>query len=111
MSLASLLNQPLTIERRSTTGMDAYGNEVTGITATEETEGYVEQRDATEITIGRETYTTDWLVVLKPGTAIAGRDRILYGSHVLEVVGQPHRTWNPRERAEGQVECRCREVQ
>ena len=110
MSLDRLLNQPLSIERRSGVSTDAYGNEVSSTNATVPTVGYLEQTDATEITIDRETYITNWQVVLLPDISIDGSDWIVYGTMTLEVVGKPHRVWNPRRRAEHHVECRCREV-
>lgn len=110
MSLAALLTQPLTIHHRSTTGVDVYGNETTGTTDTVDTTGYAEQTEAIEVTVDRETYVTNWLAVLPPGTVVNGNDWIVLAGHVLEVVGEPHILWNPRLGRYEQVECRCREV-
>lgn len=109
MSLAGLLNQPLTIQRRGSTSRDEYGNDVPGTISTVEVDGYVEQTAATEITVDRETYTTDWLVVLPAGTPIDGSDRIVHGGKLLEVIGSPHEAWNPRRRMVDHIEARCRE--
>lgn len=110
MSLAGLLNQPLTIQRRGVVGTDEYGNDVLGTVSTPAAVGYVEQTAAKEITVGQETYTTDWLVVLPAGTAIDGSDRIVHDGRLLEVIGSPHEAWNPRRRAVDHVEVRAREV-
>lgn len=108
--ITNLLNQPLTVQRRSTTATDEYGNEVLGTTASTPSLGYAEQTAATEVTVGRETYTTDWLVVLMEDVAIDGSDRILLGDLTLEVIGKPHKVWNPRTARLHHIECRCREV-
>lgn len=108
--IRGLLNQPLTIERRGAIVKDDYGNEVPGTTSTVTTEGYVEQTKATEITVDRETYVTDWLVFLLADVVVDASDRILYGSSTLQVVGSPHRVWNPRTRRTDHVEARCVEV-
>jgi hypothetical protein len=110
MTLRTLLKQPLTIQRRSGTTTDPYGNEVPTTTTTIATTGYLEQTQATEITVDRQTYTTDWRVVLPAGTAIDGSDRIVYGTLTLEVIGKPHEAWNPRVGKVSHLELRCREV-
>lgn len=111
MSYRGLLNQPLTIQRRGTTGStDEYGNEVAATTSSVSTEGYVEQVEAEEITVDRETYRTDWKVFLPGGTSIDGSDRIVHGSRTLEVIGSPHEVWNPRTRVVHHVELRARQV-
>lgn len=110
MTLAALLNQPLTIQRRASTSTDEYGDDVPGTVSTVETHGYVEQTEATEVTVDRETYRTDWLVVLPAGTPIDGSDRIIHGARLLEVIGSPHEAWNPHRRAVDHIEARAREV-
>lgn len=111
MSYRGLLNQPLTIQRRGATSTDPdYGNDVPGTVSSVATEGYVEQTDAQEVTVDRETYRTDWRVFLPADVAIDGSDRIVHGSRTLEVIGSPHEVWNPRTRATHHKECRAREV-
>lgn len=111
MSFRGLLNQPLLIEHRGTTSTDPdYGNDVPGTVSITETEGYVEQTEATEITVDRETYRTDWRVFLPAGVVIDGSDRIVHGSRRLEVIGSPHAVWNPRTRTTHHLEIRAREV-
>lgn len=110
MSITSLLNQTVTIQRRSATGTDDYGNEVPGTTSSVTTVGYVEQAVAEEITVDRETYVTDWRVFLPAGTAIDGSDRVVHGAKVFEVVGSPHEVWNPRTQIIHHIEARAREV-
>ena len=110
MTLAALLKQPVTVEHRSATSTDPYGNEVPGTTSSETVTGYVEQTQATEIEVGRETYVTTWLVVLPGDVIVDGSDRIVYDTAILQVVGEPHRTWNPRSQRYIATECRCVEV-
>lgn len=110
MTFAGLLNQPLTIQRRSSVTTDQYGNEVPGTTASVATVGYVEYTAATEVIVDRETYTTRWLVVLPASAVVDGSDRIIHGTSTLEVVGSPHAVWNPRTRRTHSQECRCVEV-
>lgn len=110
MSITSLLNQPLTIQRQGPVGTDEYNNEVVGTTSTFATTGYVEQTEAKEVTVDRETYTTDWLVVLFPDVAIDGSDHIAFGTQTFLVVGSPHTVWNPRTRVFHHIECNCVEI-
>lgn len=111
MTLAALLNQPLTIQRRGTTNVDPdYGTDVPGTISTVQTEGYVEQVEAKEVTVDQQTYVTDWRVVLPAGTLVDGSDRIVHGSKLLEVIGSPHQAWNPRRRVVDHIECHCRET-
>lgn len=111
MSFAGLLNQPLTIQHRGTTSTDPdYGNDVPGTIDTITTNGYVEQTEATEITVDRETYRIDWLVFLPADVTIDGSDRIVHGSRTLEVIGSPHQVWNPRTASTHHIEVRAREV-
>lgn len=110
MTFAGLLNQPLTIQRRGVTSTDDYGNDVATTTSSVVTVGYVEQTTATEITVDRETYVTDWRVVLPASVTVDGSDRIIHGAKTLEVVGSPHAVWNPRTRVTHHYEVRCLEV-
>ena len=106
-----MLTQTVTIERRSAATTDPdYGNDVPGTVSAEVTQAYVEQTDAVEITVNRETYRTDWRVFLLPEVTIDGSDRIIHGSRVLEVIGSPHEVWNPRTRSVHHIEALAREV-
>jgi hypothetical protein len=110
VSLLGLLTQPLTVQHRSATSKDEYGNDVITTTSTVGINGYVEQTDAQEVTVDRETYQTDWLVVLPAGTPVDGSDRIVHGDRTFEVVGRPHEVWNPRTRSVHHIKARAREV-
>lgn len=103
-----LLRQPLTIGRWGVTGQDGYGNDVYGVVSSSTVNGYLEQTDAREVTLNRQTYISDWLALLPAGTAIDSNDHITYAGATYEVIGPPNRCWNPRLAAEDHVECRLR---
>ncbi len=51
---------------------------------------YLEQTGATEVTVGQDVQTADWLLVLDdPTIELSGRDRVTVGNIVFEVVGPP----------------------
>lgn len=108
MTLARLLNQPVTIQSRTATAHDGYGNELEGTLSTVDTVGYLEQTDSTEITVDRETYISNWVAYLPAGTVVVGSDRIIYAGQTFEVIGPPDRVWNPRLRRESHVVARLR---
>lgn len=112
MAIAHLLKQPVTIQHVTITGTDALGNEVQGVDSDQniDTLGYVEQTAAAEVTVDRQTYTTDWLVILPSDVTVGARDRIVSGAVTLEIVGPPSEAWNPIAGAVDHIECRCRYV-
>lgn len=110
MPLAGLLNQPIVVERWSAGPTDGYGNPTRAKASEYSVLGYLEQTDATEVAVDRETFVSNWLLVLPAGSAIDGGDRVRYDSDSYEVVGQPARPWNPRTRREDHVEVRLRQV-
>lgn len=112
MAIAHLLKQPVTIQHVASSGTDALGNEVTDVDPDDniDTFGYVEQTAAAEITVDRQTYTSDWLVILPAGVTVGARDRIVSGDITLEVIGPPAEAWNAIAGAVDHIECRCRYV-
>lgn len=111
--LARLLTQPLAIHHRGPTEpptTDKYGNEITVETDTVLVNGYVEQTEAQEMTVDRQTYMSDWLVVLPAEAVISGRDWVSHGDRTLEIIGSPAKPWNPRTRSVHHIEARAREV-
>lgn len=111
MPLAGLLTQPGVVERWGPGGStDQYGNEAPTKVSEYATTGYLEQTDATEIAVDRETFVSNWLLVLAAGSAIDGGDRWRDSTGTYEVIGRPARPWNPRTRREDHVEARLRQV-
>lgn len=110
MSLASLLNQPVTVKNFGVTGTDSLGNETFGVTATTSTVGYVEQDQQSEVTGDQNTEVVDWTVWLPFGTVVGGRDRIEVGPIELEVIGPPDAVWNPRTQTNSHIRLKARSV-
>lgn len=111
MTITALMNQPVDIIRRTISGTaDEYGNTPTVEADPVETVGYLEQTDATEVLVDRETYISDWLIVLPSGTPVDSSDRIEALGRSFEIIGDPREVWNPRLQVVGQIEIRAREV-
>lgn len=109
MSLATLLNRQITVQRRSVDDTDQYGNDVQSLAAVEIVGGYIEQTEAVEVVIDRETYVTTHLVMIEAGVNIDGADRVIDDDGIAyEIVGPPHSVRNPRTRRVSHVECRAR---
>jgi len=110
VAIADLLKQTGTVQRRGKVGTDRYNNDVVGTISDYETSAYLEQTAAQEVLVDRETYTSDWLLVLPTGSPLDAWDRFVYGDLTFEVVGPPHRVWNPRTASEHHVEARLQQV-
>jgi len=110
MSLARLLNQPLTVQTVTTT-LDDYGNAVPGpLGAPVAALGYLEQSTTTEYLAGRQATVTTWLAFLAAGTAIHPMDYINREGQTFQVSGEPWHVWNPRTKAVHHIECKLTEV-
>lgn len=111
MSLSALLNEPVDIIGRTEgTTRDVYGNLAPVEADPVETVGYLEQTDATEILVDRETYISNWLIILPAGTAVDAGDRVEALGKSFEIIGDPREVWNPRLQVVGQIELRARET-
>lgn len=108
MPIEALLTQTGTVRRRGVTGTDGYGNDVAGTTSTYETPCFLEQTDATEILVDRETYVSSWRLFLPAGSELSAADQFVLDGRgdVFEVVGEPDRLWHPVRRVEHHVEAR-----
>lgn len=73
--------------------------------------GYLEHTTSQEITEDRDTFVSDWLVVLPVTAAINGKDRVQEGGRTFEVVGKPEQVFNPRVGAVSHIEARLRLVE
>jgi hypothetical protein len=108
MSLATLLNRPVTIVRRSASGdTDPYGNEIEAETSTE-TVGELQQQQRTEPGAQGELSQTNWLLILPAGTEIGTADAIIVNGQEYEMVGDPWPARNPRTHEQSHVECTVR---
>lgn len=108
MSLAALLNRPLTIIQRSDAGAeDEYGNPVPTEAAVEVV-GELQQIRRDEPGDQGEMSRTDWLLILPAGTSIDTGDAVICDGFIYEVVGDAERLRNPRTQEFSHVECTLR---
>lgn len=98
MTLARICNRPVVVHRFSQSGTDVYGNPAETWTADATSRlVWIEQTDATEVTVDRDVQKSDWLLVDPEVSGAAGqRDRVVFDGVTLEVVGPPQVTWTPR---------------
>lgn len=110
MSLTTLINRPMTLIRRASTGsVDTYGNDVDGET-TVAVLGELQQIQRTEPVAEGELSDTRWLLFLPAGTAIDTGDAVICDGEVFEVVGAPWPARNPRTGAQNHVEVTLRQT-
>lgn len=110
MSLAALMNRPLTIIRRTESeDVDAYGNTVYD-EAMVEVVGELQQVRRDEPGGEGETSDTRWSLFLPAGTALSTRDIVLVDDAEYEVVGEPAAWRNPRTQVLSHVEATLRRV-
>ncbi len=69
---------------------------------------WLEQTDTVEVTVGRDTVLSDWLLVLPPEALLDATDRIAVDGRSFEVVGHPATVNTPR--GAHHIECRLRAV-
>lgn len=106
MSLADLLNLPVTIVRR--TGEDDGAFDPVPSEALVQTVGELQQTQRAEPAAEGELSVTTWLLVLPAGTAVDTGDAVVAGGQTFEVVGDPWPARNPRTRLASHVECTVR---
>jgi hypothetical protein len=102
VSLPDLLNQSVTIVRRSEVDDDAFDPAPTETLVV--TTGELQQTQRTEPVAEGELSVTTWLLVLPAGTTIDTGDGVSVDGSVYEVVGDSWRARNPRTRLESHVE-------
>ena len=82
--------QPVLVLNPAEGESDEYGNEVEAFEDPRPYRGRLEQTRAREITIGRSTQISDWLLMLPRGAAISGNAIVLdEDDRVFEVLGPP----------------------
>jgi hypothetical protein len=97
MSLATLLTEPVTIQTASSGAVDVFNDATTDYSAGTEVLGRLEQRSAQEVTEGRDTLVSDWVLYLHPDVVVGGRDRVVdQYMRTFEVVGPPIMQRSPR---------------
>lgn len=89
MTLATLLNKPCQLVRRSDSGdIDAHGGEIETETVTE-VMCDLQQRQRSEDEESGELSDTLWTLFLPTGTDIDTSDAVVVGGRVYELVGDP----------------------
>lgn len=97
MSLARLMNQPLTIQKVGGTAVDEYGNAIAGALGSPiPAVGYLAQRQTVETLNDRDTIVSTWEAFMPAGSNIGAFDRINFNGQSFEVSGEPWQVYNPR---------------
>jgi hypothetical protein len=111
IALASLMRQEVTVQTPGLT-TDAYNNEVRDWSAPvgRSLNVYLEQTEETEVTVARETYESNWLMVAPASDHLKAWERVVYGDLKLEVIGPPRRYFDPELGADHHIEARLRAV-
>jgi len=112
MSLARLLNQPLTIVKIGGSTTDAYGNQSATVYGTPtSTVGYLEQKTTVEYLDDRDVTTTSWEVYLPADSNIVATDRIIFNGVTYEFDGMPWSVYNPRTKQVSHIQAMVKVVQ
>lgn len=88
MSLARLMDQPITILHAPTAANRYGGNDLDWANATTtDTVCWVNDIASTEVVDGRDALVSHWHLYLPAGTAITGKDRVRIDGQLYEVDG------------------------
>lgn len=97
MSYRDLLAQTVTVLTVDEAGEDEFGNRVPGWPGPGVTyPARLTQVSGDEVTIGRDAQVSEWKLYLEADAVIGGRDRVVDGDRVFEVVGPPLLARTPR---------------
>lgn len=109
MTLATLLNRPLTLVRRSAASAetDAFGNIVPTETLVEVV-GELQQQRRAEPGDDSEMSDTNWILFLLAGTDVNTGDGVICDGQLYELVGDPWQVRNPRTQLQSHIECSVR---
>lgn len=86
MSLLSLLDQRVTVQRIDDGTADELNTPTETVTGTDEYMGRLVPVDARELLVGRDTVIVDLSLWLEPGAVIAARDRAVIDGDTYEVM-------------------------
>jgi hypothetical protein len=107
MSLARLMNQPLTVQAVGPATLDAYGNSVPGSLGLPVAEfGYLEQVDTIEFVLDRQTTVSHWAAFLFAESVVTPMAYINFQGQRWQVNGEPWHVYNPRTRAVSHIKCK-----
>jgi hypothetical protein len=111
MSLAKLLNQPLTLVKNNTASVDEYGNTIQGNGTTSTIHGYLEQTTSNEVLDDRDTVVSGWQVFLPADAVVTAFDRLVFAGKTFEVDGSPWSVYNPRVGSVSHIQANLKVVQ
>ena len=90
---------------------DVYGNTArVADPVTASVRCYIEQVDAVEVIVDRETYIANYIGFLPAGTTVGPADHLVVGGATYEVIGPPDSVFNPRTGTEHHLEVNLRTV-
>lgn len=97
MTLDTLLTQTVTVLHFDEGAKDSHGNREPSWDDGGEHLVRLEQTDATEVLVGRDTLVSDWRLYLHEDAVIGGRDRVVdEDGRTFEVMGSPEVQRSPR---------------
>lgn len=118
MTLARLLNQPVTVRHYQEGARDALNNATDDWDEGASYDAYLEQRpiqrdlEGAELLAGRDTRISDFLLVLPSSAVIGPLDRVVDADdRTYEVVGDPQAVWNPRRSVVSHIEAVLRRIE
>jgi hypothetical protein len=107
MSIARLMNQPLTVQAMGPTTQDTYGDWIPGeVGAAVPVSGYLEQSSSVEFLVNRDTTVTTWKAFLPATTVVTALSYINFGGQKFQVDGAPWHAYSPRSRSVDHIECK-----
>jgi hypothetical protein len=107
MSLARLMNQPLTVQALGGAAKDEYGNTVPGPVGSVVPElGFLEQKDTIEYLTDRQTVVSKWKAFLFPDSTVTALAFINFNAQKFQVDGEPWHIYNPRTKSVSHIECK-----
>lgn len=108
MSLAALLNRPMTlVQRGMSSDVDEFGN-VVPVETLVPIVGELQQTRMDEPLGSGELSDTHWILFVPAGTPLGTGDAIVADGQVYELVGDPWQARNPRTQVASHIECRLR---
>lgn len=102
MTLATMMTETVEILRRSVTGEDSSGNEISAFTSIAIVSAFVSRAGIASRTlmtgeeiVGRDQLETEAAFMFPPGTDVGPYDRLIYDGRMYEVTGLPAKAIKP----------------
>jgi hypothetical protein len=110
VTVEALMTQAVTVLTPSDETQDSIGEVVSDEPTELETVMYLEPVSGREELMDRDTPIADWIGFGKASVTFRSDCRIVYGSHVLQVIGDPRPKWNPTLSAVSHIEMDLQEI-